>query len=326
MKKSLIALAVLAASGATMAQSSVTVYGRVDLSVGSIKELGTGSETKMFNGGNGGLTTPRLGFRGVEDLGGGLKAHFKLEQRIDAETGALQSPSFKGESSMGLMGGFGKLTMGRTYTVYDDARALSNSSSVFDSAFTPSGNGVFKSGGDYSGRFNNQMRYDMPNMGGVYGGLSYAFEQTAGADDTMTAVLVGYKNGPMNFALGHQNEKGKSDKYLQLAAAYDMGAAKLSAGYNTRSGTDAKGDDDELTVGVEVPVGAISLSAGFATSKTKIGGFTSSKASGFGLGATYTLSKRSKLYAGYRSHEVEDGAGVKTADTTLFAVGVRHDF
>ena len=78
MKKSLIALAVLAASGAAMAQSSVTVYGRVDLSVGSLKELDKGSQTKLFNGGDGGLTTSRLGFRGSEDLGGGLKAKFKV--------------------------------------------------------------------------------------------------------------------------------------------------------------------------------------------------------------------------------------------------------
>jgi predicted porin len=102
MKKSLIALAVLAASGAALAQSSVTIYGRVDASVGSIDKIAGGSQTKLFSGGDAGLTTPRLGFMGKEDLGGGLLATFKLEQRINLDTGDLQSPSFKGETSVGL--------------------------------------------------------------------------------------------------------------------------------------------------------------------------------------------------------------------------------
>lgn len=324
MKKNLIALAVLAASFGAMAQSSVTLYGRADVGLGSEK-VGGESTTKMVNGG---LTTSRWGLRGTEDLGGGLKAHFKFEQRLDLSTGAVQSPDFKGEASMGLIGGFGKLTLGRGYTVYDDVRALSVSSAVFDSLFTPANNGVYKSSAsaDYSSRANNQIRYDLPNMGGVYGGLSYAFDQSDEVDSTITALLLGYKNGPVNAALGYQDQKASDDQYLQLAAAYDMSVASLSAGYNTRSGTDAKGDDTELTLGVEVPVGHVKLSASYASSKTEIGGATSGKASGFGIGATYSMSKRTRLYTGYRSVEVKDGAGNKTSDGSLFSMGVRHDF
>ncbi len=323
-KKNLIALAVLAASSGAMAQSTVTLYGRADVGVGSEKTNGK-STTKMVNGG---LTTSRWGLRGTEDLGGGLKAHFKFEQRLDLSTGEVQSPSFKGEASMGLIGGFGKLTLGRGYTVYDDARALSVSKAVFDSSFTPANNGVFKSSAsaDYSSRANSQIRYDLPSMGGVYGGLSYAFDQSDDADSTITALLLGYKNGPVNVALGYQDQQASDDQYLQLAAAYDMSIAALSAGYNTRSGADAKGDDTEMTLGVEVPVGNVKLSASYASSKTEIGGATSGKASGFGFGATYSMSKRTRLYAGYRDIEVKDGAGNKTSDSTLFSLGIRHDF
>jgi predicted porin len=323
-KKNLIALAVLAASTGAMAQSTVTLYGRADVGVGAEKINGE-STTKLVNGG---LTTSRWGLRGTEDLGGGLKAHFKFEQRLDLSTGEVQSPSFKGEASMGLIGGFGKLTLGRGYTVYDDARAVSNSRAVFDSLFTPSGNGVFKSSAsaDYSSRANSQIRYDLPEMAGVYGGLSYAFDQSDEADSTTTALLLGYKNGPVNVALAYQDQQASDDQYLQLAAAYDMGVAALSGGYNTRSGTDAKGDDTEFSLGVEVPVGNVKLSASYASSKTEIGGATSGKAAGFGLGATYTLSKRSRLYAGYRDIEVKDGAGNKTSDSSLFSLGIRHDF
>lgn len=326
MKKSLIAMAMLAATGSTMAQSSVTIYGRVDLSVGAEKNLGEKSKTKMFQGGAGGLTTSSLGFLGSEDLGGGMSAKFKLEQRINPDTGDLQSPSFKGESTVGLSGGFGSVKMGRSTTVYDDIYALANSNNVFDSAFTASSNGVYSSGGDYISRYNSQIRYETLNLGGFYGGVSYAFEQTSGKKDTMSGFMAGYKNGPMNVGLGYQNEKGSANKYTALSGAYDFGMAALSGGYSSRKGSDAKGDDTEFTVGVTVPVGAFKVSGGFASSKTKIGGSTAAKASGFALGATYSLSKRTRLYAGLRDFTVENGAGVKSKDNTLYAMGVRHDF
>jgi len=326
MKKSLIALAVLAASGAAMAQSSVTVYGRVDLSVGSLKELNKGSVTKLFNGGEGGLTTSRLGFRGSEDLGGGLKANFKLEHRLNADDGTSQDPFWKGESTVSLVGGFGEMKLGRSSTIYDEVRVLAFGSSVFDSAFTPASNGVWGSGGDFSSRFNNKITYAMPRLGGVYGGIEYALDENAATDANMLGAKIGYKQGPLNVALGLQKEKGSDNDYMLIAAAYDLGAVSLSGGYNTRRGSDAKGDDNELTLGVNVPMGQVNLSVGFATSKTEIGGSTSSKSSGFGIGATYALSKRTKAYGGFRSHNVKNGAGAKTADTRLFAIGLRHDF
>ncbi len=322
MKKHMVGLVALAASSTIFAQSSVTIYGRVDTGIGSEKTLAGGSQTKMVDGG---LTTSRLGFRGTEDLGGGLSAIFQLEQRLDLSSGALQAPSFKAASLVGLAGGFGTVKLGRMTTVFDDARAAAYSSNVFDSLFTPASNGVYKdAGGDYASRFNNQIRYDSPSFGGFYGGASYAFEQAAGAGDKLTAVQVGYKAGPVHVVVGHQNEKTKS-KFTALSGSYNFGVASLSAGYNQRSGTTS--DDNEYTFGVNVPIGAINLSAGYAASETEsTAGATTAKASGFGFGATYSLSKRTRLYAGYRSHDVKNAAGVKTTDTTLYAAGIRHDF
>lgn len=330
MNKSLIALAALAtlaSSGAAFAQSTVTIYGRIDNSVGAQKDIGKSTQSKMFYGGNGGLTTPRLGFRGTEDLGGGLKANFQFEQRIDTTNGAEEAPTFKGAALLGLSGDFGTVRAGRMTTQYDDVRALSYANNVFDSAFSPADNGVFKSGGDYSKRHNSQIRYELPAMGGVYGGVSYAFEQTAGKGDKMAGFLVGYKAGPLNVALGYQDEKTKS-KYTGVAASYDFGVASISGGFNTRKGsTTALGKDDEFTAGVNVPVGAaVNVSLGYASSKTKVNGATAGKSDGFGLGATYALSKRTKLYAGYRTHNIKNATGVKTTDTAIYAVGVRHDF
>jgi len=77
---------------------------------------------------------------------------------------------------------------------------------------------------------------------------------------------------------------------------------------------------------VNVPVGAFDFSVGYATSKTEKGNATSAKASGLGLAATYKMSKRTKLYAGLRDIENKDGAGKKTSENRLYAVGIRHDF
>lgn len=323
MKKTLITLAAAAACGASLAQSSVTAYGRVDLSLGSIKELGKGSETRMFDGN---LTSTRLGFRGTEDLGGGLKANFKIEHRFDADTGASEEPFWKGESTVSLAGAFGEIKLGRSSTIYDEVRGLSASSSVFDSTFTPSSNGVFGSGGDYSSRFNNKITYVMPSMGGLYGGIEFALDEDPAAKADMLGAKLGYKAGAFNVAAGVQQEKGKENDYVMVAASYDLGAVSVSGGYNVRNGNAASGDDNEFTVGVNVPLGAFNVSAGYAAGKTERAGATVAKASGFGLGATYALSKRTRLYGGFRSNQVKNGAGVKTADARLFALGVRHDF
>ena len=324
MKKSLIALAVLASTGAAMAQSSVTVYGRLDGSVGSIDE-GKGSDTKFFSGGDAGLTTPRLGFKGTEDLGGGLKANFQLEQRINIDTGALQSPSFKGASTVGLAGSFGQVRAGRMTTSFDDVRALSNNHNVFDSnGFTATGF-VFESFGakamKYNSRPNGSIRFDSAKFGGVYGSFTHAFEQTAGKDDTVTAFHLGYKAGGLNVAVGFQDEKNVTENTM-LAAAYNFGMLALSGGYQMGKTAGGK-KENGYNIGVEVPVGAIKLSAGYSVGDSKSDGFDSS---GFGLGAKYSLSKRTSIYGGYSTAKVETAAGATSKEKKLFAFGVRHDF
>lgn len=329
MKQAWIAAAALMAAGAAMAQSSVTLYGRVDLSVGNLKDkVKSTSTTQMFQGGDGGLTTSRWGLRGTEDLGGGLKAAFKLENRFDADTGKSQDPYFKGESSLSLIGGFGEVKLGRSTTVYDDVRALGQSRDVFDSAFTASSNGVFKSGGDYASRFDNKISYYSPNVGGFYVGVDFAFDEKAGVSEDKHALKLGYKQKDFEIALGHQNEKDKKDKYTVLAAMYDFGSVSLSGSVNQRNGNATNGDDTEYALGVTVPVGAWAFSGGYAYSKTKdsAGGAKNGKANGFALGVTYSLSKRTRVYAGWRDVEVKNNLGVKTKDERLYAVGVRHDF
>lgn len=353
MKKSLIALAVLATTGAAMAQSSVTLSGRVDAALyNETKGVGAAevTQTGLGNGGDYGLTGSRWALSGTEDLGGGLQAMFKLENRFNIDDGTSVG-GFSGDAYAALAGGFGTVKLGRTYTAFDDARSLSNGSNVFDSAFTPSSGAI---GTDYISRGANGIRYESPTFSGFSGVVSYAFgeNKTTTVDaGNIVSMHVKYIAGPVAVAYGYQDETTQngvaavnpvgatpgtaaipatgtnSTKFHQLSAAYDFGMASVSAGYTRRNGSAATGDDKGYNIGLNVPVGAaLNLSVGYAREETEIAGGTASKAAGFGLGATYNLSKRTILYTGFKQAKTEDGAGAETAKQRLYAAGVRHNF
>lgn len=335
MKKSLIALAVLAASGAAMAQSSVTLWGRVDAALASTKTTVGGvslTQNGVENGGAAGLTTSRWGMKGSEDLGGGMKANFNLEARFNVDDGTQNSSTraFHGNSYVSLSGGFGEVKLGRTYTSFDDTRALANGSNLWDSAFTPSSNGVFAVGGDYASRGDNQIRYDSPNFGGFSGTVSYAMgeNKTATLDaSSVMGLTLKYAAGPLSAAYGHQDQKavgGAKNKFDALSGAYNFGVASVSAGYNKRNSV-AAGDDKEYQLGVNVPMNAFQFSVGYAHAENELAGVTTT-GKGWGLGARYAMSKRTSLYTGYRNVETDNGTPAAATENTLLSVGVRHDF
>lgn len=322
MKKSLIALAVVAASGAAMAQSSVTVFGRVDASFGAEKNTVTGvSTTKLFNGSDAGLTGSRWGIRGVEDLGGGLKAVFNLENRFSVDTGA-DTGGFLGNAYVGLEGNFGALHLGRTYTAYDGVKALSVSNSVFDSAFTP--NAVT----GYQVRADNGVKYVSPTFAGVTLAASASMREDKSINaENITSLSAVYGAGPLKAGIAYENNVTANNTVV--SAAYDFGVAAVSGGYTVMSGDGAGNDANGFNLGVAVPVGAFKFSVGYSSRDTETSaGAKVSKASGWGMGVTYSLSKRTTAYAGYSDVKNEDPAGVKlsTGNTRKYAVGLRHDF
>ena len=144
MKKSLIALAVLAASGAAMAQSSVTLFGIVDTGVSYVDNaVVNDAKYGVHSSGN---ATSRLGLRGTEDLGGGLKAGFWLEGEIFGDDGNASGFNFKRRSTVSLSGNFGEVRLGRDQvptfqklTSYDlfSATASTGTGVVLNSAFQP---------------------------------------------------------------------------------------------------------------------------------------------------------------------------------------------
>ena len=336
MKKSLIALAVLATTGAAFAQSSVTIYGRIDTSVGSIEQTsGTFLNSGRDNSGvfSGALTTSRYGFRGSEDLGGGLKANFQLENGFNADDGTTgtNGSAFNRQAWVGLSGGFGQIRLGKADSAYKDAYDLGISFNLFDSEFTPTKVAFEQNGvGGFTSRPNNAIRYDSPSFGGFAGAVTYALDEDAGNSADLTAFHVRYAGGPLAVALAYQDQDNNTlaskREFTVLSGTYNFGSFRVSGQlHNVKQGNGVK--DSEYSIGVSVPVGSFDFSLGYADGSSKTNGVKTTDASGYAFGATYALSKRTRLYGAYLDGDVENATtGAKTFERKFYAVGVRHDF
>ncbi|MCX7277355.1 MAG: porin [Burkholderiales bacterium] len=345
MKKSLIALAVLASTGAAMAQSSVTLYGIVDVNLQSQKDeinAGTSNAVRQTSLSSGGVSTSRWGLKGSEDLGGGLKANFVLENGFDASTGAAAGAQFNRQSWVGVSGGFGELRLGNDYTARDDINGAAHA--VFDSAFSPS---VFIESG-YNSNPNNQIKYLTPSFSGFSGAVSYALgenkaKSASGNAEGVAAVNVQYAAGPVYVGIAYQEDKGpvaasatgKANKDTFLNATYDLGVAKILASYRDVKNTLANGSGANSVsfdkqrvyqIGADVPVGAaLVVSAGYAHSKSELAGINDVTGNGFAIGASYSLSKRTSIYTALNySKAKQDGSD--DLKSSVYAVGVRHAF
>jgi predicted porin len=343
MKKSLIALAVLAASGAAMAQSSVTLYGLVDAAVDSTSSETTGlnavgklTQTRVSSSA---LNNSRWGLKGSEDLGGGLSAVFALEAGFNTDTGSAANLSpntsqtmFGRQAFVGLNSNFGTVSLGRQYTAYDALRGATNNTSDYNFATTNSvWGGVGLAG--YSNRTSNSIAYTSPDFSGISGAVVLGLGENKTATNSASSnnsLHIKYANGPVLVGYAYQQEKIQntatstmSNKYNLLAGSYDFGVAKLVAGYN-----DAKNDlikEKDYQVGVSAPFGAAVVYAGYSHAKAEGAGFNN-KGNGFDLVGTYSLSKRTTMYAGYYNTKVESNNGASETKTQSFAAGVRHTF
>ena len=346
MKKHLIALAVLAASGAAMAQSSVQIYGIVDAYVGSSQDTtdksgntakkDASSQTVVNSGG---LKSSRWGMKGSEDLGGGLKAGFKLEQRFKADSGEQDGVAFKGESSINLSGNFGTVALGRMGTPYDDLRGKTNP--IADTSISPVGDTIKEAKADYTDKTDNTVAYVSPTFNGFSAAIAAAFneDKTALLGGTHhTSLKLQYANGPLLVGYGYQKEEAKDkggadgNKFNLLAASYDFGVAKLVGGYQAAEYTasNAKsGEQDNYYFGVQAPVASnINVYFGYVNSKfDAVAANGDVKSTGYTLAANYVLSKRTDAYVGYRHIKKEnDNTSADLGKIKTFAVGVRHAF
>jgi predicted porin len=221
MKKTLIALAALAATVGAHAQSSVTLYGVVDAFLNKTEnKVSTPAGTTKLSQNKidgSGLSSSRWGLRGSEDLGGGLAAIFQLEGGFTIDNGAFNNNQgnangttlFGRQAWVGLKGNFGQVTLGRNYSAYDDFHGQidhnydSNTFAVWGAV---SGTGIQ----DYVNRTNNSIKYESPSFGGFSGKVGYSFGEdktaTTSASSNVNAQLK-YANGPLVVGYAYQKEK-----------------------------------------------------------------------------------------------------------------------
>jgi len=279
-----------------------------DLWVGKVNK----DDIKM---GDDGLAGSRLGFKGTEDLGGGLKAGFQFEQGLDLTNGATEAKTFARQANVSLSGGFGTVKLGRSGNAMDDVFGAGNSG--FDSAL--SANAAWQN--SYTGAADAQLYYATPEFAGFTAAVSTQLKGNVTApNNKISAFNVAYANGPIAAALGYEkNENGQKGTIIN--GSYDLGVAKLKASYYTTKDTGGTVGDkvNSYQLGADVPLsGVLTLSVGYASSKLDGG----ARDSGFGVAAGYSLSKRTTVYGGFRAASIKSS----TTDKDLVAVGINHTF
>jgi len=325
MKKSLIALAVLAASGAAMAQSSVTLYGILDIGYADTNIAG-----QKFNQVSANHTPSRIGFRGTEDLGSGLKANFNLETGdLGLETGATNLV-FNREAWVGLSGNFGATRFGRTSSIATKSYAAQDLNGISAATSALSNVGINPVTWYGSSRRSSQFQYHTNDFSGFSAGLGFTLKAdptgtTVAGNKNRTSLSLNYANGPLAAAFTAEsaatNAAGARAAYA-LAGAYDFGVAKVNAGYvrseNSAVTQTGLGANDQggkgFHLGVVAPFGAAKVGAQYARN-------TTSKDAALELFANYALSKRTTLYTDIA--RVNNKVG---ADVNKFGVGVLHAF
>lgn len=319
MKKTLIALAAVAATGAAFAQSSVTLYGVADMAVGKSNQAGLGFANDKFQAvasnvlNNG---TSRFGLRGTEDLGGGLKAGFNFEAGLSLATGAGNFSGgnlFSRAANVSLMGGFGEIRGGRSltpsfYSVATYELTGTANYSVVANQFNFAGAGP---------RDSALVMYRSPSFGGltvdfgaVMAGNAVYTAGTPAVNKSKSDLGVTYAAGPLAASLAYNKVSGAKANSA-LGAKYNFGAFAVAGSYQ-----DPAGAKKGFTLGVSAPMGPVTLTADLA--RATAGG----KNTDFLLEAKYALSKRTFAYGVY----MKDGAVTGAKSTNAFAVGVRHNF
>jgi predicted porin len=352
-KKNLGAVAVAAAvlSGGAYAQTNVSIYGLMDSGVEYTNHAGAnGSALRLMSGGT---NTSRIGFKGTEDLGGGLKAIFQLEGGIQLDTGASDGNLFGRQANVGLQGGFGRVVAGRSYsTAYDFMLPFDPQGYSPLYSWATSGNAT---GGRKDGMLtgvSNLIKYQ-GEFGGVKLGATYGFGETAGdrSDSAKYVLAAGYQGGPFSSALVYDRVNGAAaaatpgvfDKTttVHLGLGYAINSdVKVLFGYRNYKKALASGAadlrSDMYWTGVNYKVTpAVTLtSAVYYQNIKNVAAGADADPLMFVMSGKYALSKRTFLYASgaYARAKNNKLVGVSRDDPgfgsnqTGVTVGIQHRF
>jgi predicted porin len=352
-QKIALAIAALAAGGAFAADSSITVYGLVD--------MGYAYRTDNYDSNKGGRNAldsgiasgTRLGFRGTEELMSGLKGKFVIEAGINADTGTPAQSSatvnrvWGRQTWVGLESSFAEARFGRQYSpqylIYGDIDPFSHgqvakASNIFNHIIS---------------RIDNAFYATTPYFGDVFSvDAMYAYNRDGDetvenlTDKRYYAITPKLKFGKMfrvmaNYSSTYDKAKYTNDTVAELGATVDFGVAKIAGAYAqpkfesvTVGAAKEPKKYNRYLVGATVPLGNFSILASYAYSKDK--NELDEKAVQYGIGGTYAFSKRTDVYMAYAHIDAEDDLKVKygvSDGSNTFAdyrsginLGIRHKF
>lgn len=330
MKKITLAALIVAsfAAATAQAQSNVVVYGVVDL--GLAKTSGS-SIVEREN------QASRIGFKGTEDLGNGLKAIFNLESEFKADTGAQATTNtlFDRQAWVGLTGNFGTVYLGRTKDLLDGTLARVdpfNTYGVIGKINEPVMRGGQSPNGPAAGgsvvgasRVSNSVTYNSPTFSGFVLSGQVVASEIKDADSGYSLVAT-YDMGPASAHAGYQKKvqtvanAAAEPTLWVVGGGYKFGPAKVTFDYS-KADTDVavNGEFKSFLIGLAYDIGGGAIKASYVKQKqdsSLVSGKETAKA--FGLGYDYPLSKRTAVY-GYAGRD-------QFSDKSLVQVGMTHKF
>jgi len=348
MKKSLIAIAVLGAVSSTaFAQSNVTIYGIVDAGLVSERGGAAGTTTKVTSGVG---SASRLGFKGTEDLGGGLSAVFVLESGVKVDTGEsdVAGSIANRQSYVGLKSTTaGALTLGRQYTPYYNT--LVQVADPFAGGLAGTAKNLFPAAGVNTRNSNAVVYNTANNLNGFSAEGSYSLGEQAkdNSASRQLGLAVGYANGPLTARAAFNSRNNDTTTpavntnmghNALLAVNYDFAVAKAFFAYGQDKGVfgsvlpSKQVDTNEFLVGATAPVGpAGTVIASFTRKNDKLA--ANQDADQWAIGYTHALSKRTSTYVAYAKIKNKNGALYTVGNNTevgtgdkAFNIGVKHSF
>jgi len=336
------ASAVFATAPALAQDTAVQLYGTIDLAVGQLEQQPPGPPnaaiTRVRGVHNGGVTTSFFGIRGVEDLGGGLKAKFQLESWLRADTGASarfnppgppQDPFWSRSAWVAVEGGFGEVMLGTFINPTFLASAFTGAMN-FNSIFSPGVRQQYAGGtrgyADVDTRLHNAVQYTTPRLGGATAALAVQAGEGSGTGPNYFGNVV-YRSGPLLLALGvskveHQPPPDPASaldqELIVLGGSYDLNVVKLFAQYTNFENQQANLKVRTPQFGLTAPIGLGELQ--LAWGRSEFSGSSTDTRTTTSMIYFYNLSRRTGLYGGVAADKVNVG----TAESYL--LGVRHMF
>jgi predicted porin len=318
------------------AQTNVTVYGVMDASIGVEDTDAPGEDSRtVVNSGN--QSSSRIGFRGTEDLGNGLKALFNVEAGVALDTGAADSNLFNRRAVVGLQGAFGTITIGREYS---PIAAVAAATDILGQGFYGSNLSAFATN-RLTRRLANSVNYKSENLSGFTVNAAYSTgERAVEPSGDLSGISLEYRNGGLYLGAGYhvlERLATGDDKEYAFGAGFTMGAFEIKGNYLVADQTGPNNEYKNANIGGAFTSGANKFFLNFQQQKLENG----AKGNAVTLAYSYALSKRTNIYSTYAqlrnngrgvfnlqsaSTSIAPPATALGADPRVFNVGVRHSF